>query len=410
MNHCELCNFSTANKSYFVKHQTCKKHLMKLHEKKEQEKETTTDEEYTYVTATDTCSDIETDVDVESNSEKNDSDNENVDDDDDDDDDDNDGVDDDDDDNNECDSDADVEDQEDEVHQTKKTKTDKEIENGICKAIKGLMKNDTDHYVHSLVSITMKMVRKEAETEIMKKDFEIKMLEAKMDFNTKLAEKEFEYLRKNSVDYNASLLDKFPARNLTMALPLYTLTFEQIMEGFQSVLLTSEDLDKPERERKAMIINMIRAKYIEKKTALFAYETVIKMYMTKEEELRQFWCTDIVHLKYVVREAVDAKNYPITSEDVDRDPAEIIKYIWVPDPEGLKVRDRVIQPILDCLYALFSECISISQNTTKKMSSEDIKKAKHLAAIDEKIIEIVRSTDIAKIIIRKMAPHFFFSV
>jgi hypothetical protein len=119
---------------------------------------------------------------------------------------------------------------------------------------------------------------------------------------------------------------------------------------------------------------------------------IVKAYKTPNPEDQTFWNTDAARLSYILRDAVG---------DVTE---------WQTDKGGVKIRNMVIEPMLENMKLRMIEYLEKCNNMIVDKNNKDkVSILKEMEEIHE-LIDVINSKTLAKDIIRCIAPQFHLDV
>jgi len=122
-------------------------------------------------------------------------------------------------------------------------------------------------------------------------------------------------------------------------------------------------------------------------------DIIIKAYKKEDPKEQSFWSSDVQRLVYVVKDLID---------DEDK---------WVYDKNGIKIRNRIINPIMLKVYDILEDYHSktfpyISKNALNISKTEFDTKLSYCADAENLMISI-KNRQLHKKLIKMLAPEFF---
>lgn len=136
---------------------------------------------------------------------------------------------------------------------------------------------------------------------------------------------------------------------------------------------------------------------------------IVKQYKKDNPNLQALWSSDIERLNYFIRELIKNKNDCKLPNTPDNNTSLNKKFNWTIDKKGIKVRNSIIDPLLDYIHQIGIKYLNEKNNQVSKLDNYNAAKLvndmQEIGVINCNIKNKSISTNINKYI----APYFYLN-
>lgn len=158
------------------------------------------------------------------------------------------------------------------------------------------------------------------------------------------------------------------------------------------------------KDTESLIKNLI---YYHKKGNFEKYigDFIVKQYKKDDPKLQSLWSSDIERLNYFVRELMNSNNNDCNSNTSNND----VKMNWTIDKKGLKVKNSIIDPLLEYIRIIGDRYLQEKNETIGELT---LKEAENLVNDMQEIGDInlsIKNKTVSQNINKYIAPYFYLN-